>query len=101
AADAGQLFLAYALGGTGYVDAKRKQSVGTPCKALSLVFHSSLAPDDVVDISVGVGRIGNTSFELVLEGRTPQSRLVFESSTTLITVEQGTRSSISVPSHLR
>ncbi|ROT43924.1 thioesterase family protein [Pusillimonas sp. NJUB218] len=100
-ADAGQLFLACIGGGKGYVDAKRKQGIGTPCKAFSLVFHSSLAPDDEVDISVTVGHIGNTSFELVIKARTPKEQLVFEGSTTLITIQQGTRAAIKVPTSLR
>lgn len=101
AADAGQLFLAYVFGGKGYVDGKQKQNIGTPCKALSLVFHSSLKPDDAVDMTVVVGRIGTTSFELVIDGKTPDGTSVFECSTTLIAVKAGTREAVPLTSHLR
>lgn len=100
-ADAGQVFLGHIFGGEGYTQGKQRQGIGTPCKALSLVFHSSLRPDDVVDISVCVGHIGTTTFELILAGNTPQDRLVFECNTTLIAVAPGTRKATPLPEQVR
>ena len=100
-ADTSQLFLAHVLGGEGFIDGKQRHGIGTPCKALSFVFHASLRPDESVDMRVGVGRIGNTTFELRVRATTPAGTPVFDASTTLIAVAQGTRQAIRLPDSVR
>jgi len=100
-ADTSQCFLGHVLGGDGFMGGKDRHQIGTPCKALSFVFHASLRPDDCVDLQVRVGRIGRTTFELLVSGRKPDGTAVFDSSTTLIVVAPGTRNAIRVPDSVR
>ena len=100
-ADTSQLFLGHVLGQDGFMRGKEHHGIGTPCKALSFVFHASLRPDECVDMLVQVGRIGGTTFELLVRGTTTGGAAVFDSSTTLITVAHGTRRAIRVPDSVR
>lgn len=100
-ADTNQLFLGHVLGQDGFMRGKEHHEIGTPCKALSFVFHSSLRPDDCVDMKVRVGKLGDTTFELLVNGMTTSGIAVFDSSTTLITVARGTRRAIRVPDSVR
>lgn len=100
-AETNQFFLAHVLGGEGYVNGTQRHGIGTPCKALSFIFHSSLRPDECVDMRVWIGRIGNTSFELLVRATTPSGNPVFDASTTLIAVAVGTRDSIHLPDSVR
>ena len=80
-ADTSQLFLGHVLGQDGFMRGKEHHGIGTPCKALSFVFHSSLRPDECVDMQVRVARIGGTTFELLVRGTTTGGAAVFDSNT--------------------
>lgn len=102
AADAGQLFIAHALGSAdGYVAGKAAHGIGTPCKAMSFVFHRSLVPDQFFDIQVDVRRIGGKTFELALAGRNTDGEPVFDNTTTLIAVAHGSRTAVELPQSVR
>lgn len=101
AAETNQVFLAHALGAGGLMAGKQAHGLGTPCKALAMVFHASLRPDELVDLRVRAGRLGRTSFELLTTGTTPAGQPVFEVRTTLIAVAPGTRDAIPVPDTVR
>lgn len=100
-ADTSQLFMGYVLGQEGFMQGKKHHEIGTPCKALSFVFHSSLRPDEYVDMQVQVGKLGSTTFELLVKSTSASGMAVFDSTTTLITVAYGTRQAIRVPDSVR
>lgn len=111
-ASANMLFMAHALGvGAGegksltLTQAKKLHGIGTPCKALSAVFHASLRCDELFDMQVQVARIGNTTFELLVMGRTPEGAPVFEGRNTIITIahsdENMGRKAMRVPDSVR
>lgn len=79
----------------------RESGVGLPCKHMSLTFHASLYPEDVVDIRVEVGEIRTRTFDLVARAFLPDGRLAFEGRFTPIAIREGVRESIEIPSALR
>ncbi|MBN3822712.1 acyl-CoA thioesterase [Burkholderia sp. Ac-20384] len=79
----------------------RESGVGLPCKHMSLTFHASLYPEDVVDIRVEVGEIRTRTFDLVARAFLADGRLAFEGKFTPIAIREGVRESIEIPSTLR
>lgn len=100
-ADASQQFIGYVLGGQGYMDGKRRHGIGTPCKAMSLVFHASLRPDQLFDMTMHIGHVGNSTFEVLLAARTLEGGKVFDCSTTLIAIEPSARRAVPLPEAVR
>ncbi|WP_322062040.1 acyl-CoA thioesterase [Paraburkholderia sp. J63] len=86
-------------GGNG--QAGRESEVGLPCKHLSLTFHASLYPEDVVDIRVEVGEIRTHTFDLIARAYLPDGRLAFEGQFTPIAIRGDARTSTDIPTALR
>lgn len=78
-----------------------QQNVGLPCKHMSLTFHASLYPDDVVDIQIAVGQIRNRTFDLTAMAYFTDGRLAFEGQFTPIAIRTEVRQSIDIPMPLR
>ena len=97
---ASQHFLGHLLG-AGFTESKRSNNFGTPCKALSLIFHSSLRPDQIFDMNVYVKTIGTTTFTLGIAGTASDGTSIFDATFTVITVQPSDRSAIVVPTQLR
>lgn len=107
-ASANLLFLAHVLDSSGagnLTHGKRQHGIGTPCKALSCVFHASLRPDEWFDMQVSVTHIGNSTFELTTHGTTVQGLPVFDGKNTIITIahrdDSATRQAVRVPESVR
>lgn len=75
--------------------------VELPCKHMSLTFHASLYPDDVVDIRIAVAEIRKRTFDLLAHAYLPDGRLAFEGVFTPICIRGEVRESIGLPAHLR
>jgi YbgC/YbaW family acyl-CoA thioester hydrolase len=75
--------------------------VDTPCKGLSLVFHSPLRPDDVVDIRVIVGELRDSSFDLQARALRPDGVLAFEGVFSPICIRREPRGRVPIPPALR
>lgn len=94
------LFLAQILGGD-LAAAKVRLGFGTPCKALSAVFHSTLRPGQDFDMRVTVAKIGDTTFDLHIAGLTTERMPVFDASFTVVMVARdGAWQRIPVPEAL-
>jgi len=93
-------FLGYLLGGSA-IEGMRRHQFGTPCKALNVVFHSPLRPDQIFDMTVSTSRIGTTTFELAVAGTTENGVAAFDANITLITVRHTEIVAIPVPKVLR
>jgi len=89
--------IGYGAGG----QAGRESGIDLPCKHMSLTFHVSLYPEDVVDIQVCVGEIRTRTFDLVAQARLPDGRLAFEGVFTPISIHHGLRESAEIPPSLR
>lgn len=75
----------------------------TPAKALSLVYMSSLWPDDVVDIALFAGEVRTRTSEIVAEARRADNgEPVFAGRLTSIYVSPGDRrQTVAIPDHVR
>ncbi|WP_028221037.1 acyl-CoA thioesterase [Paraburkholderia oxyphila] len=80
--------------------AGRESGVGLPCKHMSLTFHASLYPEDVVDIRVEVGEIRTHTFDLIARACLLDGRLAFEGQFTPIAIRSDVRESTSIPAAL-
>lgn len=78
-----------------------ENGVDLPCKHMSLTFHASLYPEDVVDIRVAVGEIRTHTFDLVARATLPDGRLAFEGQFTPIAIRGDVRESTEIPAALR
>ena len=70
---------------------------GTPSRALSFDFRSSLRPDDEFDMTVTVDDIRTRSYVLGIDARTIDGIDVFRSVLTPICVARGERRAIAIP----
>ncbi|MPS27096.1 thioesterase family protein [Pigmentiphaga sp.] len=74
---------------------------GTPSRALSFDFRTSLWPDDEIDIRVAVEDIRTQTYVLDLTATTATGQIAFVSRLTPICVPRGERRAIPVPDVLR
>jgi YbgC/YbaW family acyl-CoA thioester hydrolase len=75
--------------------------VGLPCKHMELTFHTSLYPDDAIDIEIVVSEVRDHTFDLVAKAQLPDGRLAFDGSFSPICITPETRERIPIPSALR
>ncbi|MDB5979902.1 MAG: thioesterase-like protein [Pseudomonas sp.] len=75
--------------------------VGLPCKHMSLTFHRSLVPDDVIDIHIDVTAVRERSFDLGARACLPDGELAFEGVFSPICIQPDTWTSTSIPAALR
>lgn len=88
---AAHLFRSHLLG-RAWQERNREAGIAGPAKALSLVFESSLWPDDAVDIAVFVGGIRVRTIDLLVRARrTDDGRPVFMARLTSICVTAADR----------
>ena len=96
-----ELFMRQLFGG-GFQSAKEAHGFGTPCKALSFEFLSSLRPDEEFEMTVRVSEIRSRTFDLDIHGRDLGGKDVFRARITPITIRPGDRSrAIELPAILR
>lgn len=79
----------------------REQGVGLPCKHMSLTFHASVYPDDVMDIRIEVGEIRARTFDLRVQACLADGRPAFEGQFTPIAIRGDVRESREIPTALR
>lgn len=75
--------------------------LGTPAKAISLVFHKSLWPDDSFTMAVYVRDIRTRSFELDLCATSPRGERIFDATFAAVCILHGERRGRSIPDALR
>jgi len=75
--------------------------LGTPAKAVSMVFHKSLWPDDLFEIVVHVGEIRTRSFDLQFIAVGEDREAIFDATLSVICVHQAERRSRAIPDDLR
>ena len=75
--------------------------LGTPAKAMQLVFHRSLRPDQEFDLRVYVGDIRVRSFDLAMDAWEPDGARVFSALLSVVCVHHAVRESRPVPAPLR
>lgn len=75
--------------------------VGLPCKHMSLTFHRSLVPDDVIDIHIDVTAVRERSFDLGARAYLPDGELAFEAGFSPICIQPDTWVSTLIPAALR
>jgi acyl-CoA thioesterase FadM len=78
----------------------RASGVDLPCKHMSLTFHASLYPEDIVDIRIEVGQIRTHTFDLIARAYLPDGRLAFEGQFTPIAIRGDVRESTDIPAAL-
>jgi acyl-CoA thioester hydrolase len=81
--------------------AKEKFGFGTPTRALTFDFRSSLRPDDEFDVTVTVGDIRTHTYVLHIAAHTPGGKAVFFADLTPICVARGERRAIEIPAPFR
>jgi YbgC/YbaW family acyl-CoA thioester hydrolase len=88
--------------GFGLVAGKdRPVRVGLPCKHLELTFHTSLFPDDVIEIEIAVAQIREHTFDLAARACLTHGRLAFHGAFSPICIAPETRERVRIPSELR
>jgi len=75
--------------------------LGTPAKAVELLFHRGSPLGAMVDITVDCTEIGNRTFTLGLEGANAHGEALFSGKLTLICIDRGSFTSIPLPEPLR
>jgi acyl-CoA thioesterase FadM len=68
-----------------------------PAKAMSLVFHRALWPDEQFDMHVHIGAIGRSTIEFRVAATTLKGEPVFNGSVTAISIAKGVRKSVPLP----
>lgn len=89
---------------TGYGIGSRKDQpdrVGLPCKHMALTFHTSLYPDDVVEIDVGVAEVREHTFDLIVKAHLVDGRLAFDGVFSPVCINPDTRQRVPIPDGLR
>lgn len=81
--------------------AKAEQSFGTPTRALSFDFQSSLRPDDEFDMTVSVAAVNTKTYALEIVAKTPDGKPVFAATLTPVCVVRPERKSIEIPAAFR
>jgi acyl-CoA thioesterase FadM len=79
----------------------RESGVDLPCKHMSLTFHASLYPEDIVDIRIEVGGIRTHTFDLIARAYLLDGRLAFQGVFTPIAIRGDVRESTCIPPTLR
>ncbi|WP_124079056.1 acyl-CoA thioesterase [Pigmentiphaga humi] len=80
---------------------KDRHGFGTPSRALSFDFRSSLWPDDEFDMRVTVDEIRQRTYTLGIEAVTASGELAFIAKLTPICIARGERRAIPIPDTLR
>jgi acyl-CoA thioesterase FadM len=81
--------------------AKDEFGFGTPTRALTFDFRSSLRPDDEFEMTVTVADIRTRTYVLHIAARTTEGADVFHADLTPICVARGERRSIVIPESFR
>ncbi|MBN3823531.1 thioesterase [Burkholderia sp. Ac-20384] len=90
-----------ALFGTTSQRAKHELGFGTPSRALSFDFLSSLRPDDTFDMTVYVADVRTRTYVLDIVATTPHGEPVFNARLTPVCIARDERRSIEVPPSFR
>ncbi|AYQ39600.1 putative thioesterase [Burkholderia aenigmatica] len=90
-----------ALFGTTPQRAKHELGFGTPSRALSFDFLSSLRPDDTFDMTVYVADVRTRTYVLDIVATTPHGEPVFNARLTPVCIARDERRSIEVPPSFR
>lgn len=80
---------------------RKDLGIETPCKGMSLVFQSALWPNDVFDMSVAIGEIRNTSYDVVVKARRPDGLPVFEGVFSPVCIPRTERRAVPIPDDFR
>jgi|SRR5690625_224070 len=78
-----------------------QRTFGTPTRALTFDFQHSLWPGDKFDTEVHIGRIGEHTYELLMEATNQEGKTVFTACLTPICVAPNERRAIAIPSNFR
>lgn len=81
--------------------AKTRHGFGTPTRALSIDFRSSLWPDDEFDMTVQVKEVRTRTYALQIDAVNRDGKPVFAALLTVICVARGERRAIEIPGILR
>jgi acyl-CoA thioesterase FadM len=91
------------LFGSGWITSDRRQGYQAPGKAISMVFQSSLWPDDVFDMAIYVGPLRRRTMSLLVQARrADDGRKVFAGRVTSIFVTMDDREkTVGIPDAIR
>lgn len=90
-----------ALLGKSPQQAKQSFGFGTPTRALTFDFQSSLRPDELFDMTVRVEDIRTRTYVLDITARRPDGESVFVAKLTPVCVAREVRRSIDIPTEFR
>lgn len=81
----------------------RAEGIGTPAKAISLVFGAMILPEQPFDIAVTIERLGRTTTTFAARAQSLEGTPLFEGSLTSIIVpaEMPARTSCPIPDRIR
>ena len=96
---AGELFLAELIGLFGDRDAQISE-YDFPAKAVSMVFHRPVHHGDHIMLHVSCTRIGNTTFDVSVAGRSDSGESLFDCITTLICIDRVAFAAKPLPTYL-
>lgn len=93
-------FLAFMLEGS-LQEKLREHDLGTPAKALSLVFHKSLWPEQQLRMVVLVSGVRTRSFDIAIEALDEGGSVCFDASFSAVCVHHSERRSRAIPVALK
>ena len=94
------LFMAELVGPYGHRDTE-VHGLDMPAKAVNLVFHDRVHYGELIDLRIACTRIGNTTFDARVSGRSLSDEPLFDSTITVICVAHQPYRAIPVPDYLR
>jgi acyl-CoA thioester hydrolase len=74
---------------------------GTPTRGLTFDFRKSLRPDQQFDTEVRVGKMGTSTYQLLMHARDMEGDTVFTACLTPICVAGGQPKSIPIPEYFK
>lgn len=87
--------------GTHWVNLPSHYGIETPPIAANLTFHHALWPDDRLDLTVHLTKIGRSSYTVAVSGRNQDGVPCFDNEVTYVAIDPKARKSLPLPEALR
>jgi acyl-CoA thioesterase FadM len=75
--------------------------VSLPARALNMEFLRSMTWDDVIDVEVGISRLGSRSFTMAIDGRNSEGESAFRGQLTMVCISMESLKAVTIPKTLR
>lgn len=89
------------LTGLHWLHYSQPRGIELPPIAVSLNFHHALWPDDTLDLTVRVTRIGRSSHTVTVAGHNQEGAHCFDSEVTYVAIDPKARKSVAMPEDLK